>query len=118
MAGYQDALKQHNVPLELMANPDAQNGSVEAFVCGNGRVAAHLMQSLIHSGTRIPEDVRIVGIDDSNFASLLPIPLTTLRQPFHEIGEAALQTMLDRIDRPKSHAREILLDGQVIVRQS
>lgn len=118
MAGYQDALKQHDLPLELMENPNAAKASIEGFVCVNDRVAAQLMQSMIDSGTRIPQDVRIVGIDDASFASLLPVPLTTVRQPCHEIGEAALRTMLDRIDRPKSPPREILLDGQLIVRRS
>ncbi len=59
-----------------------------------------------------------MGIDDASYASLLPVPLTTVRQPTREIGEMALRTMLDRIDRPKGPARELLLDGQLVVRES
>jgi GntR family transcriptional regulator of arabinose operon len=91
---------------------------LEAFVCANDRVAAQWMQSLLHAGTSAPEDVHIAGIDDAGFASLLPVPLTTVRQPCREIGEAALRTMLDRIDRPKGPPREVLPDGQLIIRCS
>ena len=117
MSGYQDALRDYGLPVEPL---DTENHTtpIEAFVCVNDRVAAQLMQSLINTGTKVPAEVRITGIDDSSFASLLPIPLTTVRQPCREIGEAALRTMLDRIDRPKSPARELLLDGQLIVRSS
>jgi len=66
----------------------------------------------------IPRDVRIVGIDDVNYASLLPVPLTTIRQPCREIGAAALEAMLDRLDRPNMPARDILLDCELIVRES
>lgn len=90
----------------------------DAFVCANDRVAGHLMHSLIVQGSRVPKDVRIVGIDDVNYAALLPVPLTTVRQPCRDIGEAALQMMLDRIRRPKMAARDVLLDCTLIVRES
>ena len=76
------------------------------------------MQGLLNAGTKVPDDVRIVGIDDASFATLLPVPLTTVHQPVQEIGEAALGIMLERIDRPKAPARELHLDGQLIVRKS
>ncbi len=117
MAGYQDALRDYGLPLEP-TDTENQTTPLEAFVCVNDSVAAQLMQSLINTGTKVPEGVRITGIDDSSFASLLPVPLTTVRQPCRDIGEAALRTMLDRIDRPKSPARELLLDGMLVVRRS
>ncbi len=118
MSGYQDALRDYGLPLEPMENPTEHSPSLEAFVCVNDLVAAWLMQSLLKAGTRIPGDVRIAGIDDSSFASFLPVPLTTVRQPCRELGEAALRAMLERIDRPKAPTREVLLDGQLIVRAS
>ena len=101
-----------------MENPTALSPSLEAFVCVNDLVAAWLMQSLLKAGTKVPGDIRIAGIDDSTFASFLPVPLTTVRQPCRELGEAALRTMLERIDRPKAPTRELLLDGQLIIRAS
>jgi DNA-binding LacI/PurR family transcriptional regulator len=67
---------------------------------------------------RIPRDAGIVGIDDVNYASLLPVPLTTVHQPCREIGEAALRVMLERLERPKMAARDVLLDCSLVVRKS
>jgi len=76
------------------------------------------MQVFLGRGIRIPDDVRLVGIDDVSYATLLPVPLTTIRQPTREIGEAALRTMLDRLRTPRLPPREILLDGELVVRKS
>jgi len=62
--------------------------------------------------------VRIVGIDDVSYANLLPVPLTTVRQPCREIGGTAMATMLDRIARPHIPSRDVLLDGELVVRES
>jgi DNA-binding LacI/PurR family transcriptional regulator len=96
----------------------AEARECDAFVCANDRVAGHWMQTLLGQGVRIPRDVRIVGIDDVNYASLLPVPLTTVHQPCREIGEAALRVMLERLARPKMAAREVLLDCALVIRKS
>jgi DNA-binding LacI/PurR family transcriptional regulator len=131
-AGYRDALSAYGLrpaadpaihfhpdrERSLSWNPKSGLETVHAFVCVNDRVAGQLMQIFLVRRIRIPEDVRIVGIDDVSYASLLPVPLTTIRQPTREIGEAALRTMLDRIGAPHLPPREILLDGELIVRKS
>lgn len=90
----------------------------DAFVCANDRVAGHLMHTLLAQGMRIPQDVRLVGIDDVNYAALLPVPLTTVHQPCRDIGEAALRVMLERLDRPQMPARDILLECELVIRES
>src|SRR5204862_4646338 len=90
----------------------------DAFVCANDRTAGELMRVLLGLGLRIPQDVRIAGIDDVEYASLLPAPLTTVRQPCREIGEAALRVMLERLERPKMSGRDVLLDCTLVVRKS
>jgi GntR family transcriptional regulator of arabinose operon len=59
-----------------------------------------------------------VGIDDVRYAALLPVPLTTIHQPCREIGEAALRVMLQRLAHPKMPAQEVLLDCELVVRES
>jgi DNA-binding LacI/PurR family transcriptional regulator len=76
------------------------------------------MHTLLRRGHRIPDDIRLVGIDDVEYAGLLPVPLTTLRQPTKQIGDAALGAMLDRVARPDLPPRDILLQCDLIVRQS
>ena len=62
--------------------------------------------------------MRLAGIDDAAFAALLPVPLTTLRQPVREIGVAAMAAMLNRLAHPDLPPRDIFLHTTLVVRQS
>src|SRR6202795_2538974 len=90
----------------------------DGIVCANDRTAGHLMHGLIQMNYRIPQDVRIVGIDDVEYASLLPVPLTTVHQPCREIGVAAVAAMVERVAAPDMPIRDILLDCSLVVRDS
>ena len=90
----------------------------DAVVCCNDRAAGRLMHALLALGRRLPEDVALVGIDDAGYAGLLPVPLTTVRQPCREIGAAAVAAMLERAGRPQAAPRDILLEGTLVVRAS
>jgi DNA-binding LacI/PurR family transcriptional regulator len=90
----------------------------DGFVCANDVTAAHLMQTLDSLGFSVPGDVRITGFDDVRYASLLRVPLTSLRQPCQELGEMAVQTMLSRLAQPEFPARDVLLDCTLVVRES
>ena len=90
----------------------------QAIVCANDRTAGQVMHTLIELKYRIPDQVRIVGIDDVKYASLLPVPLTTQHQPCRDIGRIALAVMLDRIANPDLPARDVLLGCRMVVRQS
>ena len=72
----------------------------------------------LDGGWRVPEDVRLVGIDDVEYAALLRVPLTTLRQPTHEIGVAAMAAMVERVSNPDLPPRDILLHGKLVIRES
>jgi DNA-binding LacI/PurR family transcriptional regulator len=76
------------------------------------------MHAILELGYSVPGHVRLAGIDDMEYASLLPVPLTSLRQPTREIGAAAFAAMLDRVGRPETPVRDILLQTQLIVRRS
>lgn len=130
IAGYREALYASGMPLDremvLRADPaDAATLSsriaekkIDALLCANDLTAAHVMRTLLGLGLRIPDDIRIAGIDDVRYAELLPVPLTTLRQPCRDIGATAIATMLDRISNPHLPARSVLLNGSLVVRQS
>ncbi len=127
MAGYRAALANHRLTpaLEVEVGDKGRPEDnlerlheIEGFVCVNDRVAGQLMHIFLARQVRIPEDIRLVGIDDVSYAGLLPVPLTTVRQPTREIGQAALRTMLDRIRMPHMPPRELLLDGELVVRKS
>jgi DNA-binding LacI/PurR family transcriptional regulator len=90
----------------------------DGFVCANDRTAGRLMHSLIALGVEVPREARIVGIDDIAYASLLPVPLTTMHQPCREIGMAAMSMMLERLRRPDMPVRDVLLESRLVIRNS
>ena len=90
----------------------------DAIVCATDRSAAQLMHALLALGRRIPDDVRLAGIDDVEYAAWLPVPLTTMRQPVQQIGEAAMAAMLERRAHPSRPARDIFVQCSLVVRQS
>lgn len=90
----------------------------DAFLCANDRTAANLMQTLTALNRSIPDEIRIVGIDDVKYANLLSIPLTTQHQPCLEIGAVAMSTMLQRVEHPELLARDILLSCSLVIRKS
>lgn len=90
----------------------------DAIVCSTDRGAAQLMHALLALGRRIPEDVRLAGVDDVDYAAWLPVPLTTMRQPVQQIGEAAMAAMLERRAHPSRPARDIFVQCSLVVRQS
>jgi GntR family transcriptional regulator, arabinose operon transcriptional repressor len=129
-AGYREALFAWEVPAErsfVHRIDPADTADVQALmrgmrpdaiVCANDRTAARLMHTLLGLNVGIPGDVRLVGIDDAEYASLLPVPLTTLRQPTSQLGDTALAVMLDRVSRTDLPTRDILLHCELIVRDS
>ena len=130
IAGYREALFMEDAPMETALVRRLDPGDVlavramleewrpDAVVCASDRTAGRLMHALRALGRRVPEDLALVGIDDAGYASLLPVPLTTVRQPCREIGAAAVAAMLERVARPRSAARDILLEGTLVVRSS
>jgi DNA-binding LacI/PurR family transcriptional regulator len=129
-AGYREALYTWDAPVDraLVWRVDPSDGSQverrlheaapDGIVCANDRTAGQLMHTLLRRGLAVPRDVRMVGIDDAEYAQLLAVPLTTLRQPTREIGDAALTTMLERLARPDRPARDVLLHAELVVRES
>lgn len=130
IAGYREALlsQKESSKRDLVSIGDANDPKFiksilkknrpDAFVCANDLTAGTLMHTLISLDQRIPEDVRILGIDDVKYARLLPVPLTTLHQPCRDIGRMAMAVMLDRIANPDLPPRDVLLRCEVVVRKS
>jgi DNA-binding LacI/PurR family transcriptional regulator len=130
IAGYREALVANGIgcdeTLILRCDPTEEEDierllsaqHPDAFLCANDLTAANLMQSLIKMGVSIPQEVRVVGIDDVKYASLLPIPLTTQHQPCFDIGRVAMSAMLERLERRDLPARDIQLNCTLVVRES
>jgi GntR family transcriptional regulator of arabinose operon len=100
--------------IKEMLSPDLP----DAVLCSNDQTAAKLIQTLSSMGLSLPRDVRVVGFDDVKYATLLTVPLTTIRQPYRAIGQAAVRTMQKRIHHPDRAPQQVLLPFNLIIRNS
>ncbi len=129
--GFQESLRAHGIGLEgkcvhrgdpsdpAFVHQLMETGGVEAFICANDDDAVDLIISLAALGIRVPQDVRVVGVDDVHkYSRLLPVPLTTIHQPCREMGAVAVKTLLDRIAFPDQPPRDIRLGFKLMVRES
>lgn len=88
-----------------------------AVICGNAHITVGAVLEALHLGLRVPEDVSIVGYDDIEVMSHLPVPVTTVRVPGAEIGRTAARLMLDRLEgRP--HLVPPEAEAKLIIRGS
>jgi len=65
-------------------------------------------------GLRVPEQLAVVGFDDSELA--LALDLTTVRQPFEESGRAGVQLLLERMQHPAASRRHTELRLTLVTR--
>ncbi|MET8949030.1 LacI family DNA-binding transcriptional regulator [Streptomyces sp. NPDC004542] len=97
---------------------------VDAVFAGSDVMAAGARQVLREAGRRIPDDVALVGYDDSAIARHMDPPLTSVRQPIQEMGRAMIDLLLDEIaDRRPVVARgpqrrQVVLPTELVPRAS
>jgi LacI family transcriptional regulator len=80
--------------------------------------AIGLMQSLLRAGLRVPDDVAIVGYDDSDFAANTSVPLSSVRQPALAMGQSAAELLIERFSTPDTAVKQIAFDPELIERES
>jgi LacI family fructose operon transcriptional repressor len=67
---------------------------------------------------RIPDDVGLVGFDETTWGALVEPAITIIAQPTYEIGTTAAELLLQRVENPTRPARKVILQGQLVVRGS
>jgi len=91
----------------------------DALLCGNEHLSCVTCQAVRDSGLKIPEDIKIIGYDDSPWLNLLSSPLTAVRQPAKEIGCKILDTAMARIEgRADSLYQQFIIPSELIIRNS
>jgi DNA-binding LacI/PurR family transcriptional regulator len=132
--GYRQALKDSGIAEDttiLLSQNDEQNivSSFRAFldsgrpfdglICTSQTKTSIALTMLKERGARIPDQVAVVGFDDTPWASLLWRPLTVISESTLKMGEVAIQLLLDRLEkRETGPAKTIVLEDEFIVRET
>jgi LacI family transcriptional regulator len=69
-----------------------------AIFAGNDQMAYGILEVAEQQGIRIPEDISLVGFDDNMLSAHIKPALTTIQQPFFEIGQTAIEMLLTNLD--------------------
>jgi LacI family transcriptional regulator len=90
-----------------------------AAFCANDLIALGLLQEMTRLGITVPGDLAIVGYDDIEFAAAAAVPLSSIRQPRHELGRTAAQLLLEEAREAGTHKhRQVIFDPELVVRRS
>jgi DNA-binding LacI/PurR family transcriptional regulator len=138
-SGYFEALKLHNIPvddnlifsgneLSDLLNFDTAysiatkvlNSSVQfdSIVCLNEMGAAAIIKAANKFNINIPGDIAVTGFDNTNFSMITTPGLTTVNMPQYQLGHIALEQLAERIDNPTLECKQIILDSDIIIRES
>jgi LacI family transcriptional regulator len=98
----------------LLALPDPPT----AVFAGSDETALGVIEAARVRGLRVPEDLSVVGFDDTPVARLAAPPLTTVRQPLREMGAVAVRTALRLAAGERVDSHHVELATELVVRQS
>lgn len=130
LAGYRDAMAGHGLGGEALvvgggyAEEDGSSAArtllaaplPTAVIAGNDLAAIGLLDTLLRAGVSIPGDVSVVGYDDSRFARLPGIDLTSVRQDAPRMAQLAARAVVDRLDGRPRGPRDMALPPKLVVR--
>lgn len=135
MKGYKDALNDAGLLLNLdwiiqlpEINFDLAFSSInkilsasdrpDAIYCTSDVYAAAAIRGAASAGLRVPEDVIITGFDNIDISRTTSPSITTMSQPKYQLGFLACELLTDKIRHPNAPAQQILLDTELIIRES
>ncbi len=100
---------------------DAHLGEFTGIICETDFHAVSIIREAISRGIRIPDDLSVVGYAGLNFCKYAALPITTIAQPFEEIGRIATKRLFTAIENNEdswSSPEDIKLTSELIVRQT
>jgi DNA-binding LacI/PurR family transcriptional regulator len=89
-----------------------------AICCGSDMMAIGAIRAARQRGLRVPEDVSVIGFDDSPLMAYVDPPLTTVRQPVRDMALVAVRSLLDEIQGVGAPHTELVFRPELVVRSS
>jgi DNA-binding LacI/PurR family transcriptional regulator len=132
--GYRAACAAHGIPVEpdLISYGDfsydsgiaamreliSRRPDIDAVFIAADLMAAGALRTLRDSGRRIPDDVAVVGFDDTSVARQTEPALTTVRQPIEEMGKKMARLLVANIAGETPDGSSVVLDTTLVTRDS
>ena len=128
--GYRSVLTKHDIaasPKWLLYEPELKEAtlkkmmeqySLDGLIFKDDHLAALGCRYLASMGYRVGQEVKVAGFDDAPIATLLGVPLTTVRQPLNDVAVNAINLLLDRIQNPSQPGRTLMVNCELVVRES
>lgn len=132
--GYRSALRAAGLPAaaELLHRGDFRRDSARRATAGllrladpptalcatDSTLALGVLQGLADAGLRVPDDVSLVAFDDADWTTVVSPPLSVVAQPAYELGSAAAERLLARLDGDAGPSRALRLPTRFVERGS
>lgn len=88
------------------------------IICASDPLALGAIRAARRARLDVPEDISVVGYDDSAFMSCTDPPLTTVRQPIEAMGRAAIDFLMSQISGGMTEVEELYFEPELVVRRS
>jgi DNA-binding LacI/PurR family transcriptional regulator len=95
----------------------AERGAT-GVLCASDVLALGAVRAVRRLGLRVPQDVSVVGFDDSAFMNCTDPPLTTVRQPIEAMGQSVVELLVNQIEGVGVPPDELLFEPELVVRGS
>ncbi|TKD70820.1 LacI family DNA-binding transcriptional regulator [Pseudalkalibacillus hwajinpoensis] len=89
-----------------------------AVFAANDTMAMGAIKAVKNQGLRVPDDVAVIGFDNIQFSELFEPALTTIAQPFIEMGKRSMELLLKQINGELLTKKQHVLDTQLVIRES
>lgn len=90
----------------------------DAIVCANDLIAAGALHAVLSRGYRVPEDIALVGMDDTELARMSFPQLSSVSLGSAKRGRLAAEMLLARLDKPDRPAQRVAVSPELVVRTS
>ncbi len=96
----------------------SQEERPDAILCVSDVYAISALRACQKLNLRVPEDVAIVGFDNIDMTTMLTPTITTVDQPSYQLGYQASELLIEKINYPQTPNKQIILDTELIIRES
>ena len=95
-----------------------RSGKITAIQCYNDHVAVECLRLLVENGIRVPQDISLIGFDDTEIAQNSIPRLTSMNHPKDQLGRAAAEAVLRKIHHPQETIESVTYRPGLVIRQS